>query len=77
MAISLHRASQTLADIRNQLSKRILILDGAMGTMIQGYKLEEEDYRGERFKDWHTDVKGNNDLLVLTQPHIIKQIHID
>lgn len=77
MAISLHRASQALADIRNQLSKRILILDGAMGTMIQGYKLEEEDYRGERFKDWHTDVKGNNDLLVLTQPHIIKQIHID
>ena len=77
MAISLHRASQTLADIRNQLSKRILILDGAMGTMIQGYKLEEADYRGERFKDWHTDVKGNNDLLVLTQPHIIKQIHTD
>lgn len=77
MAISPNRASHTLADIRNQLSKRILILDGAMGTMIQGYKLEEADYRGERFKDWHTDVKGNNDLLVLTQPHIIKQIHTD
>ncbi len=59
------------------LQERILILDGAMGTMIQGYKLEEADYRGERFKDWHTDVKGNNDLLVLTQPQIIKQIHID
>lgn len=77
MAISPNRASHTLADIRNQLSTRILILDGAMGTMIQGYKLEEADYRGERFKDWHTDVKGNNDLLVLTQPHIIKQIHTD
>ncbi|WP_297893389.1 homocysteine S-methyltransferase family protein, partial [Shewanella sp.] len=77
MAISPHRAGQILADIRNQLSKRILILDGAMGTMIQGYKLEEADYRGERFKDWHTDVKGNNDLLVLTQPQIIKQIHTD
>ncbi len=66
-----------MADIRKQLAERILILDGAMGTMIQGHKLEEEDYRGERFKDWHTDVKGNNDLLVLSQPHIIKQIHTD
>ena len=46
-----------------------------MGTMIQRYKLEEEDYRGERFKDWHSDVKGNNDLLCLTQPEIIKAIH--
>ncbi|MGL5358301.1 MAG: homocysteine S-methyltransferase family protein, partial [Shewanella sp.] len=77
MAIPSKTAGQRLADIRQQLSKRILILDGAMGTMIQGYKLEEADYRGERFKDWHTDVKGNNDLLVLTQPHIIKQIHTD
>jgi len=57
------------------LSERILILDGAMGTMIQRHKLEEADYRGERFADWHTDVKGNNDLLVLTQPHIIQGIH--
>ena len=57
------------------LSERILILDGAMGTMIQRYKLEEADYRGERFADWHTDVKGNNDLLTLTQPHIIQGIH--
>ncbi|WP_256261082.1 methionine synthase [Shewanella sp. NIFS-20-20] len=59
------------------LEQRILVLDGAMGTMIQGYQLEEADYRGERFCDWHTDVKGNNDLLVLTQPQIIKQIHTD
>jgi 5-methyltetrahydrofolate--homocysteine methyltransferase len=62
-------------DIRKELEKRILIIDGAMGTMIQRYKLEEADYRGERFKDWHLDVKGNNDLLCLTQPHIIEEIH--
>ncbi|HMD00397.1 MAG TPA: homocysteine S-methyltransferase family protein, partial [Ferruginibacter sp.] len=53
----------------------ILIIDGAMGTMIQRHKLAEEDYRGERFKDWHTDVKGNNDLLSITQPQIIEEIH--
>ena len=57
------------------LKKRILVLDGAMGTMIQQYKLTEEDYRGERFKDFPYDLKGNNDLLSLTQPHIIKEIH--
>lgn len=56
---------------------RILILDGAMGTMIQRYKLEEDDYRGERFVDWHCDVKGNNDLLVLSQPKIIYDIHCE
>jgi 5-methyltetrahydrofolate--homocysteine methyltransferase len=57
------------------LAQRILIIDGAMGTMIQGYKLGEADYRGERFADWHTDIKGNNDLLVLSQPQIIREIH--
>jgi 5-methyltetrahydrofolate--homocysteine methyltransferase len=62
-------------DIRTALEKRILIIDGAMGTMIQRHKLEEADYRGERFKDWHTDVKGNNDLLSITQPAIIEGIH--
>lgn len=56
-------------------SSRILIIDGAMGTMIQRHKLQEDDYRGARFKDWHRDVKGNNDLLVLTQPKIIQDIH--
>jgi len=61
--------------LRDLLNKQILIIDGAMGTMIQRYKLEEADYRGERFKDWKCDVKGNNDLLCLTQPHIIKEIH--
>ena len=55
--------------------ERILILDGAMGTMIQQYQLEEKDYRGERFADFHLDVKGNNDLLSITQPHIIEAIH--
>lgn len=62
-------------DIRKELEKRILIIDGAMGTMIQRYKLSEADYRGERFKDWPSDLKGNNDLLCLTQPGIIKEIH--
>jgi Methionine synthase I (cobalamin-dependent), methyltransferase domain len=61
--------------IQELLKKRILIIDGAMGTMIQRYKLEEKDYRGERFKDWHTDVKGNNDLLSITQPKIVEEIH--
>ncbi len=57
------------------IQERILILDGAMGSLIQTYKLEEEDYRGERFKDYHMPIKGNNDLLSITQPHIIKEIH--
>ena len=61
--------------IQQCLKERILIIDGAMGTMIQQHKLEENDYRGERFKDWHTDVKGNNDLLSITQPKIIEGIH--
>jgi 5-methyltetrahydrofolate--homocysteine methyltransferase len=61
--------------LKQQLSQRILFLDGAMGTMIQSYKLEEKDYRGERFADWAVDLKGNNDLLSLTQPDIIKAIH--
>jgi 5-methyltetrahydrofolate--homocysteine methyltransferase len=62
-------------NINQLLNQRILIIDGAMGTMIQRYKLSEADYRGERFKDWPSDIKGNNDLLCLTQPQIIKQIH--
>lgn len=61
--------------IENQLKNRILIIDGAMGTMIQQYKLEEKDYRGERFANFTVDVKGNNDLLNLTQPKIIEAIH--
>ena len=57
------------------LVERILILDGAMGTMIQRYNFTEEDYRGERFKDWKSPLKGNNDLLSLTQPEAIEEIH--
>src|SRR5512140_1865771 len=57
------------------LSKRIVVLDGAMGTMIQRYKLTEADFRGERFKDHPKDLKGNNDLLQLTRPDVIREIH--
>lgn len=61
--------------LQDCLKERILIIDGAMGTMIQRYKLEEKDFRGNRFKDWQCDVKGNNDLLSITQPQIIEEIH--
>ena len=64
--------SQKILDAAQQ---RILVLDGAMGTMIQRHTLEEEHFRGDRFADWHTDLKGNNDLLSLTQPEIICDIH--
>ena len=63
--------------IEAEMAKRILMLDGAMGTQIQTFKLEEEDYRGERFADIEQDVRGNNDLLVLTQPQMITAIHND
>ncbi|MCB9312161.1 MAG: methionine synthase [Lewinellaceae bacterium] len=59
------------------IQQRILILDGAMGTMIQRHQLDEAAYRGERFRDWHRDLKGNNDLLCLTQPEIIRRIHLE
>lgn len=65
----------TETQLRKLLDEKILMIDGAMGTMIQRYRLQEADYRGERFKDWHMDIKGNNDLLCLTQPQIIKEIH--
>lgn len=61
--------------LQRLLEQRILLLDGAMGTMIQRHKLQEQDYRGARFSDWPSDLKGNNDLLVLTQPDIIRSIH--
>jgi len=63
--------------IREELKKRILVIDGAMGTMIQRYQLTEEDFRGERFKDHPCDVRGNNDLLNITRPDIIKAIHAE
>lgn len=62
-------------DIKKELEKRILVIDGAMGSLIQQYKLSEADFRGERFKDFHKDVKGNNDLLSITRPDIIEEIH--
>ncbi len=65
-----------MSEIRKELEKRILVIDGAMGTMIQRHNLKEEDYRGERFRDWAGDLKGNNDLLCLTKPEIIRNIHI-
>ena len=65
----------TTAQLNALMAERILILDGAMGTMIQRHKLEEADYRGERFADWHSDLKGNNDLLAITRPDIIRDIH--
>ena len=69
--MSTPRTSQLL----DALKQRILILDGGMGTMIQSYKLEEADYAGDRFADWPCDLKGNNDLLCITQPDIIRDIH--
>ncbi len=67
--------SSKINRLEQELTKRILVLDGAMGTMIQRHKLTEEQFRGERFVDWPSYIKGNNDLLVLTQPEIIRDIH--
>ena len=61
--------------LNDALEHRILILDGAMGTMIQKYNLTEEDYRGEQFRDWAYPVKGNNDMLSITKPSVIDEIH--
>jgi 5-methyltetrahydrofolate--homocysteine methyltransferase len=69
----LNRASR-LAQLPDLLARRILLLDGAMGTMLQTYRLTEADYRGTRFADWPSDLKGNNDLLALTQPQIVGAI---
>ncbi|SON57722.1 Methionine synthase [Hartmannibacter diazotrophicus] len=68
-------SSDTLARLKALAEQRILVIDGAMGTMIQRHRLDEAGYRGERFKDWGRDLKGNNDLLSLTQPEIITDIH--
>ncbi|MBW6477282.1 MAG: methionine synthase [Chromatiales bacterium] len=73
--MTLHYTGARSAQLLEALAQRILILDGATGTMIQAYKLEEADYRGERFADWPSDLKGNNDLLVLSQPQIVTAIH--
>ncbi|MGB5287215.1 MAG: homocysteine S-methyltransferase family protein [Ignavibacteriaceae bacterium] len=67
--------TSTTEIIRKLLKEQILVLDGAMGTMIQRHKLTDADFRGDRFKDHPYDLKGNNDLLSITQPEIIKSIH--
>ncbi len=67
--------SSKVEQLHQQLKERILVLDGGMGTMIQGYRLSEQDFRGERFADWPCDLKGNNDLLVLSKPEVIREIH--
>ncbi|HEY6451222.1 MAG TPA: methionine synthase [Steroidobacteraceae bacterium] len=67
--------AQRIEEFQRLLTQRVLVLDGAMGTMIQGYKPDEAAYRGQRFRDWPSDVKGNNDLLTLTQPGMIREIH--
>ena len=67
--------NERISTLLNSLEERILLLDGAMGTMIQGYGLTEDDYRGERFADWESDLKGNNDLLSITRPEVIREIH--
>jgi len=74
-APDINARAQRLALLPDLLKQRILVLDGAMGTLIQRYQLQEKDYRGERFADWKHDLKGNNDLLLLTQPQIIRDIH--
>ena len=70
------RYQSILEELESLLQRRIVYLDGAMGTTIQGYKLEESDYRGERFANWGSDLKGANDLLSLTQPDLIREIHL-
>ena len=73
--MALDTRTRRLSRLEPLLNERILVLDGAMGTMIQTYRLGESDYRGERFRDWPRDLKGNSDLLSLTQPDIIRAIH--
>ncbi|WP_424840247.1 methionine synthase, partial [Serratia marcescens] len=75
MAMEGVTVTNRVKQLRRQLAQRILVLDGGMGTMIQSYRLDERDFRGERFADWRSDLKGNNDLLVLTKPEVITAIH--
>jgi 5-methyltetrahydrofolate--homocysteine methyltransferase len=69
--------SEILKALREAAAKRILVLDGAMGTELQRARFSEEDFRGARFKNWKQDVRGNNDLLILTQPDAVRQVHLD
>src|SRR5947209_9931088 len=74
MSTSVHSGAEAL--LRQEAAKRILILDGAMGTMIQDYKLDEAGYRGARFDAWNREVRGNNDLLNLSRPDAVRAIHL-
>ena len=67
--------SSALVRLKKLLESNIVVLDGAMGTMIQSYDLQESDYRGAKFLDWPQDLKGNNDLLNITKPEVIEEIH--
>ncbi len=69
--------AQRLTTLKSLLKERVMVLDGAMGTMVQDKHLTEEEFRGERFADYHMDIKGNNDILVITQPEIIRDIHLE
>ncbi|HTO03963.1 MAG TPA: homocysteine S-methyltransferase family protein, partial [Opitutus sp.] len=69
------RAAHSTAGLQQLLSSKIAILDGAMGSMVQTYQLKEADFRGERFKSFAHDLQGNNDLLSLTQPGVVEEIH--
>src|SRR5215211_8265848 len=69
--------SDILAVLREIAARRILILDGAMGTEIQALRLTEDDFRGERFRDFDSDLRGNNDLLILTQPDAVRELHLN
>src|SRR5215475_11375189 len=76
MANNITQTSETEETLRRVARERILVLDGAMGTMIQELKLDEEGYRGARFDAWNREVRGNNDLLILTRPDAIRDIHL-
>src|SRR5258708_3091318 len=67
--------AKRILELERLLRERIVILDGAMGTMVQTYKLDEAAFRGERFKEWHKDLKGFNDLLNITRPAVVEEIH--
>src|SRR5215813_2615563 len=76
MAESLPNISPVEAELRKLAASRILVLDGAMGTMIQGLGLDEEGFRGARFDAWNREVRGNNDLLILSRPDAVRDIHL-
>ena len=75
MAVLSEKGKRVYNTLRGLMNERIVILDGGMGTMLQRYKLEEDSFRGTEFADWPKNLKGNNDLLSLTQPLLVETIH--